>query len=199
MKSVFQILLGAIIIMLAYFMYKSIMEPIEFGREKDKRYGATIQRLKMVRTAQEAYFSVNANYTDSFDTLITFLKKGQFKVVRQMGYCDDSLALESRGFKRDTIIINVCDSLFKNYPVDSLRFVPFSGGVEFELATDEIETGSRIMVKVFECKAHNNVILKGLNRQEIINMNDLQHQLERYPGLQVGSVLETTNNAGNWE
>ncbi|BDX39331.1 hypothetical protein CYCD_26860 [Tenuifilaceae bacterium CYCD] len=175
------------------------MAPIRFEKEKDKRYGVTIQRLKDVRTAQLAYRSRYSKFTGSFDTLITFLKVGEFKVVKQIGSEDDSLAVAQGKVYRDTILVAVRDSLFKNFPVDSLRIVPFSGGAQFELAAGELETGSKVKVKVFECKAHNNVILQGLDRQEIININDLQKKLDKYPGLQVGSMTEATNNAGNWE
>lgn len=199
MKTVYQIVLAILIVVIAYFVYESIMAPIRFEKEKNKRYDVTIQRLKDVRTAQVAYRSRYSKYTGSFDTLITFLKEGQFKVVKQIGSEDDSLAVAQGKVYRDTILVAVRDSLFKNYAVDSLRFVPFSGGDQFELAAGELETGSKVKVKVFECKAHNDVILKGLDRQEIINMNDLAKKLEKYAGLKVGSMTEATNNAGNWE
>jgi hypothetical protein len=92
------------------------------------------------------------------------------------------------------------DSLFKNnYPIDSLRIVPFTGGAQFEMAAGVLNTGSGLKVQVFEAKVHNNVLLKGLDRQLVINLNDLRKKLERYPGLQVGSLTEATNHAGNWE
>lgn len=199
MKTVYQIVLAIVIVVIAYFVYESIMKPIRFVEEKNKRYDVTIQRLIDVRTAQVAYRSRYNKYTGSFDTLITFLKEGQFKVVKQIGSEDDSLAVVQGKVYRDTILVAVRDSLFKNYAVDSLRFVPFSGGAQFEMAAGELETGSKVKVKVFECKAHNDIILKGLDRQEIINMNDLAKKLEKYAGLKVGSMTEATNNAGNWE
>lgn len=199
MKTVYQIVLAILIVVIGYFVVESIMKPIRFEKEKNKRYDLTIQRLKDVRTAQVAYRSRYNKYTGSFDTLITFLKQGEFKVVKQIGSEDDSLAVALKKVYRDTIRVAVRDSLFKNFPVDSLRFVPFSGGAQFELAAGELETGSKVKVKVFECKAHNDVILKGLDRQEIININDLAKKLEKYPGLKVGSMTEATNNAGNWE
>lgn len=199
MKTVYQILLLVVVAVLSYFVYESIMAPIRFEKEKDRRYEATIQRLKDVRTAQLAYRSRYNKFTGSFDTLITFLKEGHFKVVKQVGSEDDSLAVAQGKVYRDTILVFVRDSLFKNYAVDSLRFVPFSGGSQFQMAAGDLETGSKIKVRVFECKAHNDIILKGLDRQEIVNINDLQKKLDKFPGLQVGSMTEATNNAGNWE
>lgn len=199
MKTVCKLLLAILVVILGYFVIESIMAPIRFNKAKEKRYNVTIQRLKDIRTAEVAYRSVNEKYTGSFDTLINFLKEGKFKVIRQVGSEDDSAAVAAKMVYRETIMVNVRDSLFKNFPVDSLRIVPFTGGMPFELAAGEIVTASKIKVKVFECKAHNDVILKGLDRQEVVNINDLQKQLERFPGLQVGSMTEATNNAGNWE
>lgn len=200
MKTVYQILLLIAIVVLSYFVYESIMSPIRFNKSKDKRYAKTIERLKDIRTAQLAYRSENNKFTGSFDTLIDFVKHGEFRVVRQIGSLDDSVAVAKGLVIRDTVRIGVKDSLFApGYPIDSLRFVPFTGGAEFELGAGDLETGSGLSVKVFEAKVHNDVLLKGLNRQLVINLNDLRKKLERYPGLQVGSLTQATNHAGNWE
>ena len=199
MKTVYQIALAVIIAILGYFLYESIMEPIRFEKEKNRRYNATIERLKSIRTAQDAYRSRFGKYTGSFDTLINFMKEGQIKFVKQIGSEDDSLAVIQKKVFRDTILIPVRYTILKGYPYDSLRFVPFTGGEQFELAAGELKTQSGVSVKVFECKAPNKVILKNLDRQEIINMDDLAKKLNKYPGLKVGSLTEATNNAGNWE
>lgn len=200
MKTVYQILLFVAIIALTYFVVESIMKPIRFNKEMDKRYEKTIQRLKDIRTAQIAYRTENEKFTGSFDTLINFVKYDSFRVVKQIGSMDDSVAVALGKVFRDTIRISVLDSLFnKNYPVDSLRYVPFVGKHEFEMGAGILPTASGVNVKVFEAKAHNDIILQGLNRQLIVNQNDLRKKLDKYPGLQVGSLTEATNNAGNWE
>jgi hypothetical protein len=200
MKTVYQILLLIAIVILSYLVYESIMSPIRFNKNKDKRYAKTIERLKDIRTAELAYRSENNKFTGSFDTLIDFVKHGEFRVVRQIGSMDDSVAVAKGLVYRDTVRISVRDSLFiPGYSVDSLRYVPFTGGKEFELGAGILETGSGLAVKVFEAKVHNDVLLHGLNRQLIVNLNDLRKKLERYPGLQVGSLTQATNHAGNWE
>lgn len=200
MKTVYQIVLLIAIAILSYFIYESVMNPIRFNKEKDKRYNQTIERLKDIRTAQLAFRSENGKFTGSFDTLINFVKHDSFKVVRQIGSLDDSIAMAKGLVKRDTVRISVLDSIFpKKYPVDSLKIVPFSGGKEFEMGAGMITTGSGLTVRVFEAKVHNNVLLNGLDEQLIINLNDLRKKLERFPGLQVGSLTEATNNSGNWE
>ena len=97
---------------------------------------------------------------------------------------------------RDTTKVSVLDSLFpSNYKIDSLRYIPYSGGREFTLKKGTIETASKLKVKVFEASAPSKYILKDLDEQEIINLND---GLD-YKGLKVGSVTEVNNGAGNWE
>ena len=42
-------------------------------------------------------------------------------------------------------------------------------------------------------------LLRGMDRQLIINLNAERTDTDRYPGLMVGSVENPNNNAGNWE
>lgn len=200
MKTALQILLAVAIVALSYFVVESIMKPIRFNKEKDIRYAKTIERLKDIRTAQIAFRSEKNKFTGSFDTLINFVKYDSFNVVKQVGSLDDSVAVALGKVYRETIKIRVLDTLFrKGYPVDSLRYVPFAGKAQFEIGAGVLATASGVSIQVFEAKAHNNVILNGLDRQLVINLNDLRKKLEKYPGLQVGSLTEATNNAGNWE
>jgi hypothetical protein len=204
MKTVIQILLGVIIVYLAYLAYDSIAKPIAFKKEQTKRYAETVQRLKDIRTAELAYKDVNKNFTGSFDTLIGFVKNGKFPVVRRIGEIPEDLlgkvsekeAIAKGMIIRDTTLIPVIDSLYAdNFPIDSLRFIPYSGGVQFRLGIGVVATGSGLNVKVFEAKAPSKYILKGMDQQEVINLNDGA----AYPGLKVGSLTEANNAAGNWE
>ncbi len=204
MRTGIQIILTILIIVLGYLLYESIMNPIRFNRVKDTRWNATIERLKDVRTAQLAYKSEHGTFTGSFDTLIGFVKNDSFSVVKAIGFVPDSLtemqALELGLVERDTIKVSVLDSLFKrNYPIDSLRYVPYTNGDTFTMASGEITTGSKVEVEVFEAKVHNNVLLDGLDPQLIANFSDERITITGYAGLKVGSLTEATNNAGNWE
>ena len=191
-----------------FLIIKSIQKPLTFNAEQKRRYDVTIQRLKDIRTAQIAFRSEHKRYTGSFDTLIDFLKTGEFRVVRIIGDLDDSATVSAGKIIRDTIMIPVLDSLFKKgYPVDSLRYVPFPKGIElkpglrnieFEMGTNNITAGN-VTVNVFEAKVTNNVLLFDLDPQLLFNFNVDRELKTGYPGLRVGSLTETTNNAGNWE
>ena len=212
MKAAIQVVLLIAIVALGYLLWASINKPIDFNKEKARREGATIQRLKDIRTAQLAYKSEYGNYTGDFDTLILFLKTDSFSVVRAVGSVPDSMieelgrrpaelqALKDGLISRDTIRLSVKDSLFHgSYPIDSLQYVPFTSGVVFELGAGEIVTASKVKVRVFEAKIPYDILFAGLDRQLIINYKEEREKITGYAGLRVGSLDEATNNAGNWE
>lgn len=210
MRTVIQIVLFIVAVVITFFIYKSIQRPITFEKAKDARYEATVAKLKDIRKAQLAYKDVYDEFSGSWDTLINFVATDSVRNVKAIGELTDSMieakitekkAIEMGLIIRDTVKISVIDALFGgDYDANSLRYVPVPGEPsEFHLGATIITTGSGIKVPVFEAKAHNNVILRGLDRQLVINLNDQRRTNEKYPGLKVGSLVETNNNAGNWE
>ena len=210
MKTVVQVVLLAVVIILAYFLYTSVERPLDFEQAKKERYEATISRLKDIRKAELAYKDVHGKFTGSWDTLITFVKTGKIPLVRKIGMLTDSMieagwtekqALKEGKIIRDTIRVSVLDTIFgKNYKIDEIKFVPIKDTVaQFHLGAAWITTGSGIKVPVFEAKVHNNTLLVNLDRQQVINLNESRRTNGKYPGLKVGSLEETNNNAGNWE
>ncbi|QIA07793.1 hypothetical protein [Draconibacterium halophilum] len=210
MRTVIQIVLFIVAIVLTYFIYQSIQRPIAFEKAKDARYEETVAKLKDIRKAQLAYKDIYGQFTGSWDTLISFVSTDSVRNVRAIGELTDSMieakitekkAIEMGLIIRDTVKVGVIDALYGgSYDANSLRYVPVPGEpTEFHLGATIITTGSGIKVPVFEAKAHNNVILRGLDEQLIINLNDQRRTNEKYPGLRVGSLAETNNNAGNWE
>lgn len=204
MKKLIQIGLAVLIVVMGILLVRSIQDPIQFKKEKDRRYEIVVQNLKEIRTAQLAYKDVYGQFTGSLDTLTNFVKYDSLALIYKEGEIDEELlgqitekeAIEKGMIIRDTIRVAVLDSLFGiDYLVDSLRFIPFSKGQEFRIAQGEVVTGSKLVVKVFEAKAPSKYILLGMNEQMIINLND---NLD-YKGLKVGSLEEANNAAGNWE
>ena len=58
-KLIIQILLAAGALYLGYLCYQSVQNPIQFQKLKDQRYARIIQKLKDIRTAQDAYKSIH--------------------------------------------------------------------------------------------------------------------------------------------
>ena len=212
MKKIIQGLLIGGSIVLAYFVYSTILNPIDFKTEQDLRYAACIESLKNIRKAESAYKDINSRFTANWDTLAIFVKKGTLPLVRKIGALSEAQleagmtekeAIEKGLIIRDTIRVPVFDSLFsKSYNVDKIRYIPYTRDETFFLGTNVITTGSGVQVAVFEARAHNNQILGELKdkfKQEIINLNEKRRLDGKYPGLKVGSLTETNNSAGNWE
>lgn len=201
LKTIIQIVLLLVIFALVYLIFESIQEPVRFNREVNRRQAVAIQKLKDIRTAQVAFKGEHGFYANNFDTLINFIKYGNFTIIKQNGDEDDLAEGLITEIVRDTIRIPILDSIFPpNFNIDSLRYVPFVyDGTEFSIGAGEIETGSGVWVQVFEASVENNVFLNGLDPQLLINYNDMRETMAGFAGLRVGSLTETTNNAGNWE
>ena len=208
MKKVIQIVLAILIVVLAYLLWESIQTPIRFNKEKDQRYAATIQRLKDIRTAQIAYKDEYGKFTGSFDTLINFIKNDSMKLVKAEGSISDELleqgwteeiAVQEGLIVRDTVRVAIKDTLFaKDFNADLLWKVPFTENDSFEMAIATLNVSS-MNVNVFEAKVHNDVLLHGLDRQLVVNLNETMKNSNNFPGVKVGDILEPNNNAGNWE
>jgi len=212
MKKVIQGLLIVGSVVLAYLVYSTILNPIDFNTEQDLRYSSVIESLKNIRKAEVAFKDVNGRFTASWDTLAVFVKNGTLPLVKKIGSLTDEQleagmtereAISKGLIIRDTVRVAVLDSLFgKTYKVDRMRYIPFTKDETFFLGTNVITTGSGVQVAVFEARAHNSQILSELQdrfKQEIINLNEKRRLDGKYPGLKVGSLTETNNSAGNWE
>jgi hypothetical protein len=211
-RIIFQIVLIALAIFLAYSIWNTIQTPIDFEKERAEKYNEVIENLKDIRKAQLAYKEVYNKYAGDWDSLISFVKFDSIPQIRKIGMLTDSMiearldereAIKKGLIIRDTIKVSVVDLIFDhNYKIDQLRIIPGSGGQEFWLRQTTITTGSGIRVPVFEARAHNNQILFELQEnyeQLIINLNEQRRKNNRYPGLKVGSIEEPNNNVGNWE
>ncbi len=199
MKNIIiKIVLAIVIIILAYFVVESILEPVRFKKERNIRELEVIQQLKDIRTSQMIYRTINNKYTASFDTLIEFLHTGEIPVVNIIPDPEDTTFTKTIN---DTIgYINVGDSLFgkrPNFVIEDIRFIPFTDTIEFEMNAGEIEQG-RVKVNVLEISALYEYFLRGLDRQLIINLIKSKKEIDRFPGLKLGSMTEASTD-GNWE
>lgn len=98
-------------------------------------------------------------------------------------------------------LTQVKDTLFRNRPdfkVNELRYIPFSDG-DTVIMKAIIKQVSGVDVPLFEAQMPYWSILKGMDRQQIINLVAEREDTGRYPGLMVGSIENANNNAGNWE
>lgn len=84
-KTIIQIVLGVVIIALAVILYNSIMTPVRFENEYNKRRDASAEKLKAIRTLEEAYKMTYGKYTGSFDTLVNrLMSEDSMRVVSKI-------------------------------------------------------------------------------------------------------------------
>jgi hypothetical protein len=180
MKGTIKIVLAALVGLLIYLVYDSVSGPMKELKEIEKREKAVIARLEKVRDAELAYKDVKGVFTKDWDELIEFIKVGKFKVLIKEGDEDDSTSV----VRYDSIFVSIKDSLFKNFNVDSLAFVPYGieGGLKFQLDAGTI-TQNEVTVQVFEAKDPKPF---SKTRQQEKN------------ALKVGSMTDATYS-GNWQ
>ena len=101
-KIIVEILLALAAVGCVYGIYRSIMKPVNFNKEKARRTEVAVQRLKDIRTLEVAYKGVNNRSTADLDSLINFYNTGKMDIVMQIGSQDDSLAWENtKKYKND--------------------------------------------------------------------------------------------------
>ncbi len=208
MKVTLKILLAVAVLLLAYMCYRSIMGPIEFKDERDRRENLIKARLIDIRKAQIEYKNIHKVHAANFDELSKFLKDEKLPFLIKEGVLTDEQlekgmtekeAVKKGLIRRDTVWVTAVDTLFgKGYNVDDLRNVP-GANVQFTMDTATLTSGSGYTVKVFQCGVLYDDYLGDLNKQEVYNLKDKASKMGKYAGLRVGSVEEINNNAGNWE
>ena len=227
MKTVIKILLVISIGLLSYFCVMSIITPIRFAETKEAREKVIIQRLIDIRSAQTEFKDQKGGYTANFDELIGFLKTAKKKSVLKEGSLSDkqleaglteakAAAIVRKGnmqeiaanglqnFRRDTAYLDLIEAVygtrFTKETIDQIAIVPFSENKKFDLkVNNSYFNANGIQMALFEASVEYKTYLYDLDRQEVLNVIDVQRKLDRFPGLKVGSVDAPNNNAGNWE
>ena len=183
---------------LGILLIKSIKGPIDLDSQKEKRFALTIERLKDIREFQKFYKEQKGRYTASFDSLMKFIATDSLKIVTAIGSVPESLteeqakqlglfkigkykpidcteahALKLGLISRDTIYVSFKDTLFgpnkRSYSIKEMPFIPVGSKAKFVMDTNTVMTGSGIAVNVFQCYAHYDDVLQGLDNQYIIN------------------------------
>jgi hypothetical protein len=164
--------------------------------EKQLEDGMTENKAAKIleRARIKAQRRMNFQGTDSLDLLYKYIWE-QDREVKANGL---------QGFRRDTILTNMIQSLYKGQyteeTIGEIIYIPYTDNMKFEVETNNgYKTSQGINVPIFEIRAHFDTYLHDLNNQERVNLIDKEEKLDHYPGLKVGSVDAPNNNAGNWE
>ena len=172
-------------------------EVLKEGSLTDKQLEAGLTEHKAVKILNEAKKKALKNKKLSFednDALYAYIWANDPDVKK------NGLA----GFRRDTIELNMLQSLYKGeydeQSIDVIVEIPFSEGKRFELeVNNDYKTSQGIRVPLFEARAPFESYLSDLNKQELVNLVDREQKLDHFAGLKVGDIYAPNNNAGNWE
>lgn len=207
LRIVLQIVLGIAAVVLAIVIYQGVMKPVRFNQEKDQRAAVVVQRLKDIRTVQEAYKKAYGRFIGNIDSVILFLENGELPYTRMIGTVPDSLteeeAVKLKIVSRETFTENAYNVLFpketdKAGHLARLSFVPYTDMTQkIDLQAGFIDKNG-YKVPVFEAKVPFEVFLNGMDDQLIRNTVSQANDLNRYPGIKVGSMEEAITD-GNWE
>jgi hypothetical protein len=193
MRLVINLILAAIVVGLIWVLISSIREPIAFKAEKEKRERAVIDRLMEIRTTQEFYRDITGRFAPNFDTLNQVLRTGDFKIISVIGDPDDPNFTGVITY--DTTYQPAIDTIRAlKINLDSLRYVPYSNGVQFDIAADTTQYQSTTV----------NVVEVGTRRSNFMGRFS-DRRFRRYDqAYDPNSVikfgnLNAPNLSGNWE
>ena len=220
-KTLFQIILGVLIVGLAIWLYLSIMAPVKFDNEYTKRRDACAEKLKAIRTLEEAYKNTYGCFTGSFDTLFTrLMNEDSLSVVNKninydkipedvdINEMSEAEQIKAGYVSRVVEYVNPIENL-RNNPkykfnltdeqILNLRYIPYPRDKknEFDLKAGFIEKSSYQM-PVFECVAHMDDLLEDLDHQMVVNKLAELKQNNRFPGWKVGDMTQAITD-GNFE
>lgn len=213
-RPIVSIVLWLVSIGIAYMIYASVMKPIEFKQEKERRYEVAVSKMLDIKKAQMGYKTVNKDFADSFDKLVQFIENEKFAIVsrKDTAVIDAAkniafgIAADSKeGFYKDIVIIDtlgyvtVKDSLFRNSDRYKRLNVVKVGNTEIPVT---LEASSIVRndtkVPVFKAEIDKNALLADLD-QELVKQENKVESIDEINGdkITLGS-LEEAVVTGNW-
>ena len=213
MKLVIQLVLWAVIGLLAYMLYTSVNAPVKFNEIKTARYKKVISNLKDIRSAELAYQEIVGGFIGDFDSLVRFIDTAQFAIVerRDTSYADveknKAFGLDpyQGGYIKEAVILDtlgyasVKDSIYHGTErYKTMMNLPIEG-IEGKIDLDAgMYDKSGVMYSVFEAKVSKEVVLDGLDK-DLINQEKQQNSVDGVRGafISVGA-MDDVDTGGNW-
>lgn len=118
MKTILNIILVVAACLLGYMCYRSVQLPVEFNTEVARREAVIIQRLKDIRTVQEAHRDKYQVYASSWKQLIDFAKTAEVPIVNKIGSLTDQQLAD--GLNEKNAWMYLCDP--KKYSKEIEKF-----------------------------------------------------------------------------
>ncbi len=203
-RPIISIVLWLLVIFLGYKIYKGIMGPIEFNKEKVERYTPVIQNLKTIRDAQIAHKEVTGNFSNNPANLIKFIDTAKFAITETKNiiktvnkgtdYSPIMIEVEERTI--DTIGFKDVRADFASRDYSNMFKVPGTSA-KFDLKTGYVEKVQGLKSPVFLVQIAKELILEGLPIHLIKQEKEALAPEVTGEFISVGSLDDVKTN-GNW-
>ncbi len=203
------------IIGLVWYLSRQITTPLQYQEELAVRENAVIGRIIQIRAAEQAFKQKTGRYTADWDSLLNFALNDSLEFERKLVDENDSVGMaQLKRAKKQNVEkfwMAVRDTVFvdrdKHHIIPTaeqiadMKFIPYAQeGTQFILEAAMLTTESKVVVPVFSARAPYKTFMWDLDAQELANLIDnAKNVFHKYPGIEVGSIERTPNDAGNWE
>ncbi len=192
MKYVINLVILALIGLLAYALVGGIKEPIEFRNEQTKRKGAVTEKLTQIRSLQEIHREIKGEFASSFDDLAFVLKNDSIPSIRLEADPEDPTN-EDKYIKIVTYSSAYDSIKAMGIDLDKIKMVPYSNDVAFEMVADTT-TYQSTLVPVMECMTKYKVFMGPYADPKYAQYDDTYN-----PEARIGfGSLASPNLEGNW-
>ena len=193
MRKLFSLFFLVLAFFLAYLLYKSIEEPIDFANERALRDEAVVEKLETIRTTQEMYRDITGEFAHSFDTLRQVLRNEDFLQIQVLGDPDDPNFQGEITY--DTLRIPAIDSVNRlGIDLATLEDVPYTDGAKFDLEANVIDYQST-EVPVVQVGVPRN---KYMGKYADAKYKRYDQRYEPNAAIKFGDLTKPSL-AGNWE
>lgn len=203
LRWIASLLLLALSVFLVVKIWGGIMEPINFNKNKVKKYAKVIENLKIIRDAQVKHFEVTGKYTENKAGLIQFIDTAKLALTETTTIVEKEnrgggIIVDVEKRKTDTIGFEPVSKYFKDKDYKNMFKVPGVEGKEFDVEIGTVEKVQGLVVPTFFVKTEKKDILKGMN-ESLIKQELEAIATDQIKGeyVSVGSLEEVTTG-GNW-
>lgn len=196
------LLLLFLAIFLGVKIYDGIMEPINFNKDKVKRYAPVINNLKIIRDAQVKHYEATGNYTEDTVGLIRFIDSAKLALTRTQTIVEKvnkggGIIVDVEKRVTDTIGYEPVIKYFENRDYKNMFKVPGTDKV-FELEIGSVEKVQGLEVPTFRARIAKAALLTGMN-ESLVKQELEAMATDQIKGsyVSVGSLEEVTTG-GNW-
>jgi hypothetical protein len=203
-RPIISVVLLLLAVFLGYKIYQGIMGPINFNKEKVKRYSPVIDNLKTIRDAQVAHKEVTGNFAKNPANLVKFIDTAKFAVTKvenivvevNKGTALQPIMVEEEKRVTDTIGFKDVKADFAGRDYKNMFDVPGTDA-NFDIETGYVEKVQGVKSPVFLVKIAKEKILDGLPRHLI--KQEIEALAPEVTGafISVGSLDDVKTN-GNW-